>query len=120
MNYGVLNRLHGLQIPTSIVLMLHLLLIMVQSIAPDTDDQMTKSPGDVRIVPQTFFGNNQGWLKVKQYDEGAVGKIAHSCKAAPSPESRSHSSVVLTGFPSEKTPSFQKSILYTLQTSSDL
>jgi phage-related protein len=93
---------------------------MLEIVVPVSDDMAARQHAEVQIIQQITYSFNPGWIKTKQHNEDTVVKIIPFYRTAVAPVSSSHRSVVLTDFPSEKTPIYQKHLLYTLLTSSDL
>lgn len=120
MKNGLLNKFHKLQSPLSIILILHLFILILKLTVPFSADAAFKSPAEARIIQQTEFGFNTGWIQTRQYSQDPVVKIAWFYQTTVARVSSSHISVVLNDFPTEKTSPYQQHLIYTLQTSSDL
>jgi hypothetical protein len=120
MKNGLLNKFHKSQPPLSIILILHLFILILQLTVPFSADAACKSPAEVRIIEQTEFAFSTGWIQTKQYSQDPVVKISSFNNTTVARVSSSHSSVVFNDLPTEKTPTYQQHLIYTLQTSSDL
>jgi hypothetical protein len=120
MKNGLLNRIHKLQRPLSIILILHLSIIMLRLTIPFSADVTPKSTAEVQIIQQSAFGFNAGWIQTKQYSQDPVVKIGSFHQTTIATVSSSHIYVVFNDFPTEKTPAYQQHLIYTLLTSSDL
>ncbi len=120
MKNGILNKFSKLQSSLSILLLVLLSILVLETTIQTGNNPIPKSPTEAQITQSNIFTFNPNWIKTKQSDQDPVVKISSPNRITVSPVCESHISLLLTDFPSEKTPVYQKHLLYTLQTSSDL
>lgn len=103
-----------------VFIILHLSLLLFEISIPVYDDSSIKPISQTQIVQQTVFGLFTNWIKTRENSPDSFVKTVSLNKISGNQVHESHISVLLTDFPTEKTPVYQKHLLYTLFTSSEL
>jgi hypothetical protein len=118
MNNFLLNNKLSLIFRTFILL--HLSLLLLEISLPVCNDSPIKPISQTQIVQQTVFSLFTNWIKTRENSPDSFVKTVSLNKISGNQVHESHISVLLTDFPAEKTPVYQKHLLYTLFTSSEL
>ncbi|MBI5021011.1 MAG: hypothetical protein HZB59_06210 [Ignavibacteriales bacterium] len=102
------------------LILLHLSLLLLEISIPVCNDSPIKPISQTQIVQQTVFGIFANWIKTRENSPDSFVKTVSFNKISGDQFHKSHISVLLTDFPTEKTPVYQKHLLYTLFTASEL